>query len=246
MNRNVFLLTLVVVLLAIMAALGVAYYYIFPDIQPIVEEWAAALAFLPLEFILVVVVIDRLLASREKEAKLSKLNVVAGAFFSEAGNQLFKDFLDAVDDKDNVYHKIGINSDWKRKDFKRAMAFSTTAMGQVDISKLRLDELRDALRDKRPFFLVLLENPNLLEHERFTDMLISVFHLTEELEARNSLENLPEKDRQHLSVDINRAYGKLILEWLDYMQHIQSHYPFLYSLNLRIHPFQEAPSPVIQ
>ena len=47
------------------------------------------------------------------------------------------------------------------------------------------------LKEKRMFMLTLLENPNLLEHESFTDLLRSVFHFTEELDKRPELYNLP-------------------------------------------------------
>jgi hypothetical protein len=72
--------------------------------------------------------------------------------------------------------------------------------------------------NKRQFLLTLIENPNLLEHERFTDLLLASFHLTEELESRPSLSNLPQRDVAHLKVDIQRAYRYLVIEWLDYMQ----------------------------
>jgi hypothetical protein len=91
----------------------------------------------------------------------------------------------------------------------------------------------------------MLENPNLLEHDRFTDLLWAVTHLDEELEARTSFIGLPEKDLEHLAVDIQRMYDHLASEWLDYVQHLREKYPYLFSLVLRTHPFQEHRSPVI-
>jgi hypothetical protein len=40
------------------------------------------------------------------------------------------------------------------------------------------------LLSKRDFLVALMENPNLLEHESFTDLLWAVFHLVEELAVR--------------------------------------------------------------
>ena len=90
----------------------------------------------------------------------------------------------------------------------------------------------------------MLENSNLLEHDRFTDLLWAVTHLDEELESPHSLKNLPDKDLEHLAVDIQRMYDHLASEWLDYVEHLKANYPFLFSLILRTHPFQENPSPV--
>jgi hypothetical protein len=90
---------------------------------------------------------------------------------------------------------------------------------------------------KRNFMLRLLENPNLLEHETFTELLMAVFHLTEELGHRQSCSELCQADRNHFGGDIKRAYLLLIYEWLGYMKHLKQNYPYLFSLALRTNPF---------
>jgi hypothetical protein len=92
---------------------------------------------------------------------------------------------------------------------------------KVDVERVNLGELRDFLAAKRDFLLRLLENPNLLEHESFTDLLQSVFHLTEELVSRESLDGLPASDRRHLAGDMARVSSYLASEWLDYMKHLE-------------------------
>ena len=86
--------------------------------------------------------------------------------------------------------------------------------------------------------------PSLLEHDRFTDLLWAVTHLDEEFEARPSVSGLSVKDLEHIAGDIQRLYDHLASEWLDYVEHLKANYPFLYSLILRTHPFQEHPSPI--
>ena len=76
-------------------------------------------------------------------------------------------------------------------------------------------------------------------------MLWAVMHLSEELGIREQLTDLPETDRDHLSIDIERVYNQLAAEWLAYIEHLKSSYPFLFSLVLRTHPFQEHPSPLV-
>ncbi len=61
MTRNVFIWTLAAILLATTVVLCVAYSFIFPDLEFLVQEIAASLAFLPIEIILVVIVIDRIM-----------------------------------------------------------------------------------------------------------------------------------------------------------------------------------------
>jgi len=78
--------------------------------------------------------------------------------------------------------------------------------------------------------LRLLENPNLLEHESFTDMLWAIFHFTEELEKRASFDDLPRTDYEHLEGGLERAYKHVLSEWLKYMEHLMDNYPYLFSL----------------
>ena len=85
----------------------------------------------------------------------------------------------------------------------------------------------------------------MLEHDRFTDLLWATFHLTEELEARESFEGLPESDIKHIAIDLHRVYRHLTMEWLLYVEHLKAQYPYLFSLVVRTQPFQESPSPVI-
>jgi hypothetical protein len=91
-----------------------------------------------------------------------------------------------------------------------------------------------------------LENPNLLEHESFTDLLWSVFHLTEELIYRANIRQLPETDYEHLASDIKRAYTLLVFEWLSYLKHLKDDYPYLFSLMVRTNPFDPDASPIVK
>lgn len=195
------------------------------------------IAFIPIQVLLVGLVINRLLALREKREMLDKLNMVIGAFFSEVGTELL-DRLAAFDyDFELVCECLLVNTEWTPKDFALAKKSVDDLKRKVDSRLAPLDRLRDFLVGKRSFMLGLLENPNLLEHVHFTDLLWAVFHLTDELATRTSLDDLPEDDHEHLSGDIRRAYVLLLEEWLAYVQHLQSAYPYMFSLAVRRNPF---------
>jgi hypothetical protein len=238
-------LILAAVFLAASALFYFIHYLIFGDPHHIFIYLLGDFAFLPLEVFLVVIVIERILTRREKQAMLYKLNMVIGAFFSEIGNQLLSRLLGHFDNREEISRNLNVTADWAVKDFKRADAFAYHLKIDIDIRNLDLEGLKAFLAQKRVYLLTLLENPNLLEHDRFTDLLWATTHLDEELEARPSLKDLPESDLEHLAVDIQRMYDHLASEWLDYVQHLKASYPFLYSLVLRTHPFQEHPSPMI-
>ena len=234
--------------IAFVALSGIAYfihYLIFRDVHHIFIYMIGDLAFLPLEVLLVVFIIERLLARRETQAKLEKLNMVVGAFFSELGNYLLQDILRHFDNRLEISGNLNVTESWAKKDFQKAVKFADHLKVEVDCRNVDLSRPKTFLEQKRTFLLTMLENPNLLEHDRFTDLLWAVTHLDEELEARTSLIGLPDKDLEQLAGDIQRMYDHLASEWLDYVQHLKSKYPFLFSLVLRTHPFQEQQSPII-
>jgi hypothetical protein len=245
MRRYLNFIILAAILIALSAVVYFIHYAIFHDVHHIFIYLVGDLAFLPLEVFLVVVVIERVLARREKQAIVQKLNMVVGAFFSEVGNELLQRLLGCFEKSKDISRRLAINQNWTHADFKKAMSFARAVEAEPSCQNVDLEELKAFLIRKRQFLLALLENPNLLEHERFTDLLWATFHFTEELEARKSLTGLPEADIRHIAGDVQRVYRHLIVEWLCYVEHLKSNYPYLFSLVARMQPFQEYPSPVV-
>jgi len=221
------------------------HYFIFKDTHHIFIYMVGDLAFLPLEVFLVVVVIERLLESHEKTTIRKKLNMIIGAFFSEVGHELFRRFNAALDNKEVVREQLAIDQSWTQADFKQAAVTISTTEEKLDLGKIDLEKLRTFLIEKRSFLVTLLENPHLLEYEEFTDLLWATFHLAEELEARPSLEGLPAADFNHIAGDTLRVYQHLTVQWISYMEHLKSKYPFLFSFVTRTNPFLENPSPTV-
>ena len=67
-----------------------ANYLIFRDTNYMLRLFLAQLGFLPISVLLVTIILNQLLGLRAKAAKLAKLNMVIGAFFSEVGGALLK------------------------------------------------------------------------------------------------------------------------------------------------------------
>jgi hypothetical protein len=243
-RRFSFIIYLALAFLVLSAVVYFVHYLIFRDIHHIFIYMVGDLAFLPLEVLLVVLIIERVLTHREKRDKLEKLNMVVGAFFTEVGNDLLNDLLKYFDNRSEIARRLNVNPEWTKRDFRRAAKYAYHLDVKFDCRKVDLKKLKGFLASKRAFLVTLLENPHLLEHDRFTDLLWAVTHLDEELEARTSLTNLPDADLEHLAGDIQRMYDHLASEWLDYVEHLKAKYPFLFSLILRTHPFQKRPSPV--
>ena len=239
---------LLLVALAFIAASALLYYIhylIFHDVHHIFIYMVGDLAFLPLEVFLVVIVIERILTRREKQSMLNKLNMVIGAFFSEVGTPLIRNLLPGYESGDEISAELSVDPSWTHTDFVNARTCNALHRGHPHYTPEEMDKLRAFLVQKRGFLLRLLENPNLLEHDTFTDLLWATFHLTEELEARASFDGLPESDLAHLNNDVHRVYQVLISEWVDYVEHLKTNYPYLFSLVVRINPFKEKTTPIV-
>ncbi len=197
------------------------------------------LAFIPIQVLIVTVIVDQVLRVREKAAMLNKLNMVIGTFFSDAGTRLLVLLAGQDNALDDIRPALLVNRDWDDQRFDQTAADVRQHSCRIDAGRGDLAGLKQLLHAKRDLFLRLLENPNLLEHETFTELLWAVFHLAEELDARPSLDALPAADREHLAGDIKRAYVLLIIEWLLYMKHLKKEYPYLFSLAVRMNPFDK-------
>ena len=213
------------------------HFAIFRDPHHIFIYLVGDIAFVFIEVLLVTLIIHQLLSEREKRSMLKKLNMVIGAFFSEVGTDLLKYFWSFDTKADNFCKDLIVDNSWSPERFDKIQAALNSRDFQIDIHKGNLAGLRSFVIERRAFLLSLLENPNLLEHERFTELLWAVFHLAEELSHRKTAKGLTESDSKHLIVDIRRAYGLLIREWLVYMEHLKISYPYLFSLAVRINPF---------
>ena len=228
---------LALVLVVLSAVFYVLHYLIFRDVHHIFLYLIGDIAFLFLDVLIVMLFLHRLLVYREKQSILKKLNMVIGTFFSEIGTELLRKFSRFDPELTNIGQNLVVTKDWNDRDFVRTRKIIQNHKSTIDSKRAGLDEVKNFLVSKRPFLLILLENPNLLEHESFTNLLWAVFHLTDELAHRVDLKKLPDSDYEHLAGDVKRAYLQLLIQWLDYMKHLKHDYPYLFSLAMRTNPF---------
>jgi len=237
MNRITWHIVLGVSLVVISAGLYIAQIAIFHNSRDTFFYLFQDLAFIPIQVLLVTLMLNQLLNVREKLSMLTKLNMVIGTFYSELGTRLISSCADFDHHFDKVRGDLLVTGEWTDQKFESVIKSVNRYDYRIDYTKSDLAALKVLLGKKRDFLLRLLENPNLLEHETFTDLLRAVFHLVEELEAREDVTRLSQADGMHIAGDIRRAYVILIGEWLAYMKHLKNEYPYLYSLAVRTNPF---------
>jgi hypothetical protein len=246
MNENTrWKLIAAIVLVTLSIILYSAHFLIFQDSHHLFIYFVGDLAFIPIEVLVVTLIIDSMLESREKKRRMEKLNMVIGTFFSLLGTPLLAMLAKADPDVHSLSGQLVVKDGWKAEDFLKVQSWARSHPFTIKIEQLDLVSLRQFLCEKDELLLRLVENPMIFEHESFTGLLLAVNHLSEELKARAGLTSLPHTDQLHLQLDIRRVYTLLIPEWIRYMEYLRHNYPYLFSLAMRTNPFDDAASVVI-
>lgn len=226
-----------IVLISMSVVLYMLHFVIFKDSHHIFIYMLGDIAFVPIEVFLVTVIIHKLMGDREKRSIMNKLNMVIGVFFSEVGKELLT-YLSNLDQKDEIVRQhLSKVQQWKDKDFKDLSKKFEGYRSEIVINPDELEDLKDFFKSKRDFLMRLLENPNLMEHESFTDLLWAVFHLNEEVEKEEDFKKTSKMDYKHIVFDTVKVYDALVYQWIAYMNHLRQSYPYIFSFAIRTNPF---------
>jgi len=236
-----------IALVTLTLILMTVHYLVFQDSHHLFIYFLGDLAFIPIEVLFVTLIIDEMLASRDRQQRMEKLNMVIGIFFSRVGTPLLARLAQADPCSKPLQKEMSISqSEWTADRFRAAQANLSGWQCRVDPIHVDREALREFLDGNEEFLLRIIENPMVFEHESFTDLILAVTHLNEELKARGDLTNLPPSDIAHIEGDMERVYSRLVPEWLKYMEYLRNHYPYLFSLAMRKNPFDKNASVVVR
>ncbi len=235
-----------VILLMLSVFFYVLHYLVFKDAHHIFIYLIGDIAFVFIEVLLVTLIIHRILEDREKKSRQKHMNMILGSFFSEVGTKLLGIMSKWDPQIERIQRELVGENDTAEQKFEKVCR----CLRKHDFSIKRegpdWNALNVFLAAKRDFLLRLLENPNLIEHESFTDLLWAVFHMAEEFKARRTFDCLPNADHEHLLGDMERVYEQLALQWQKHMEHLIDSYPYLFSLSVRLNPFDPNATPIVQ
>jgi len=242
-DSNVILFILLIVMSLLLYLIQILF---FRNPRDTIFYFLQDVAFLPLQVAIVTIILGKILTIREKREKIKRINMIISPFFNEIGIDLLYFLLRFYCMPEDLKSSMKITSTWTKSDFQRVIKLIHHYHFQISCKEIDLQVLKRILSDKRDFLLKILENPNLLEHETFTDMLWSIFHLADELQARESIIDLPDSDLNHLTVDLKRVFKTLLVQWIYHLLHLKQEYPYLYSLEIRRNPFEEDRSVIVR
>ncbi|WP_300349738.1 hypothetical protein [Clostridium sp.] len=214
------------------------HYLIFGDLHHTLIFLFADIAFIPMEVFFTTLVLDKLLEKREKEHLKDKLSMLIGVFFSELGTDILNTFVHADENADKIASEAIVTKAWDKNDFKHLEKLVNEYYYEANIEKIDILALEEKLNEHKDLVINLITNPMLIEHEEFSDMLMSMMHLREELTSRCS-HKLEEYEINHLEKDINVLYKYLVFEWVQYMKQLKGTYPQLFLTALITNPFDK-------
>ena len=175
-----------------------------------------------------------------------RLNMIIGVFFTEVGNNLLKIFVRFDNNINTIRDELSLQSNVETQEFVLLKNKLQKHDAGITPDSIDFDILSGYLKDKSDLLLRQLENPDLIEHEAFTELLWATVHLRDELLHRDDFDVLPESDLAHLANDVKRVYILLTQQWLDYLHHLKVQYPYLFSLALRTNPYVENVSVIVE
>ncbi len=222
-----------VLLLALSALIYSVQFVIFRDMRDTFFYFLQDWAFIPVQIVVVTIVVGRVISDREKRERIEKTKMLASAFFSELGTELMRRLLKSTSNAQSLAEIIVGGGKQTPEAVKKCAKVIESSGLDISCGVAEFLELKEFFAVKCPSLLIIASNPMLLEHEAFTDMLWSVFHLSDELIARGDLTALTQADLNHLNADAQRALSGLIANWLSHMAHIRSEYPYLFAFECR-------------
>ncbi len=213
------------------------HYLTFRDLHHTLIFLFADIAFIPMDVFFTAFIIERLLENREKEHRREKLSMIKGVFFSEFGADLLEEFAKGDKDIKNLANVAIVNKDWSKKDFKELEKIIDNHNFSVDIKKIDVEKVITILKLKKELLISFIGNEALMEHEIFSELLMSLFHLLEEFDDRYYNLICDCCDESHIEKDITIAYAQLSRIWVRYMKHLKGDYPQLFLKAMLHNPF---------
>lgn len=204
------------------------HYLIFGQLENTVYYSLMSLCFIPVNILAVTLVFEKLVERQTKLERLSKLNMLVGLFFSDIGFTLLK-LIVAGDEKIDF-----LNLDFS--DLKTCNDKLKNHDHNIHFELINYVELKELIIGGRDILSTLIGNGHILEHEIFTNLLMALMHLRDEILFIQHKE-LSQEDHTHLKGDIMRVYKALTFQWINYLAHLKQFYPYQYNSAIKYNPF---------
>lgn len=217
------------ILIALSSIMFFIHYLIFGQALNTAYYSLMNLCFIPINSLVVTIMLEKLIDYRAKKDRIEKINMLVGIFFTEVGGKLMHLIIDSDKDAKNYITNF--------EDLNKIKKCLYEYNYKVDMKYIDLCAIKNILVEHNNLFVTLISNESILQHQIFTDLLMSVIHLRDEI-------IFIEKDKDsgfninHLENDVIRVYKNISIQWISYLEYLSKSYPFLYNNAIRVNPFK--------
>lgn len=214
-SRKLTIKQIVCLLLCTSAVLYALHYLIFRDLHHIGIFFLHELAGMPLEVILVSLFFDKLIEKTHEEENKSKLSIIETLFFNESGGNMLR-YLSSFDPNSQKLSAIlAVRMDWKSVDYQAARLHLKEYPFHLDVEKVDFFGLHYHLDERHAYYRNILENPAMTQSNEFTELVMKIYLMWEELDCRTDLYNLDLHEKHYLGELLTEIYEELAVYWLD-------------------------------
>lgn len=217
------------ILIALSGLMFFIHYLVFGQAMNTAYYSLMNLCFIPINSLVVTIILEKLIDYRAKKERMEKINMLVGIFFTEVGGKLMRLIIDADEGAKNYI----VDFD----DLNKIKRNLDNYNYQVNMECIDLKSIKDVLVENNNLFVTLISNESILNHQIFTDLLMSVIHLRDEIIFMETDKGV-EMNANHLESDVIRVYKNITIQWVHYLEYLNKSYPFLYNNAIRVNPFK--------
>lgn len=217
------------ILIALSAVMFLIHYLVFGQALNTAYYSLMNLCFIPINSLVVTIILEKLIDYRAKKDRIEKINMLVGIFFTEVGGKLMHLIIDSDKDAKNYIKNF--------EDLNNIKKCLSEYDYKVDMNNIDLCSIKNILLENNNLFVTLISNENVFQHQIFTDLLMSIVHLRDEIIFMEKDDNL-ELNINHLENDVIRVYKNISIQWISYLEYLNKSYPFLYNNAIRVNPFK--------
>lgn len=233
--KNNLLKIIILVILTIVFYL--IYYIIFGEIHYIITSIAMSIASIPLNMLFTGIIVNCIVDIKDKRKKDKEVDILTGLFFNEIGIEMLDIFTNRDECIEDIRKKALIKKDWAIDKYEELYKIFKNYDSCINVDMNDLRQLKIILDKKSSFILDLLFNPVLDDKEDFTELIVEVLHLRDEINHRFIGNKLEDYEKIYIESDINKLYKLLCQRWVNYMIYLKKYYPQVFIKSLVNSPF---------
>lgn len=227
----------IIILFILTIVFYLIYYIIFGEIYYIITSIAMSIASIPLNILFTSFIINYIVDIKDKIKKDKEVEILTSLFFNEIGIEMLDIFTNLDKCIEDIRKKALIKKDWAINKYEELYEIFKNYESCINIDRNDLRQLKIILDKKSSFILDLLFNPALDDKEDFTDLIVQVLHVRDEINHRFIGDKLEDYEKIYIESDINKLYKLLCQRWVNYMLYLKKYYPQAFIKSLVNSPF---------